>query len=239
MNNLYNKVAITSICTALTFTLVTNKEAKAATITLRPTNYFYVVDINNDGLGDGAYGNMSLIPVGRSSTFGLSPWEGVFPEFRAFYGFNIASLSLTSNTIITNAIFQTTINSWEGHSSYFALNLFGYQRNGDDINSDFEAGTYLGTHGRSPWPRPPNYNFNLLNIDATPFVNELVSNNDALARFNMRTNSYARSAEVSSDASLIITTADVGEPVPEPTTIFGSAIALGVGGWLKRKKSSQ
>ena len=29
------------------------------------------------------------------------------------------------------------------------------------------------------------------------------------------------------------------EPVPEPTTIFGSALALGVGGWLKRKKSSQ
>ena len=28
-------------------------------------------------------------------------------------------------------------------------------------------------------------------------------------------------------------------PVPEPTTIFGSAIFLGVGGWLKRKKSSQ
>lgn len=29
------------------------------------------------------------------------------------------------------------------------------------------------------------------------------------------------------------------EPVPEPTTIFGSALALGVGGWLKRKKISQ
>jgi hypothetical protein len=26
------------------------------------------------------------------------------------------------------------------------------------------------------------------------------------------------------------------QPVPEPTTIFGSALALGVGGWLKRKK---
>jgi hypothetical protein len=37
------------------------------------------------------------------------------------------------------------------------------------------------------------------------------------------------------NASLIIET----KPVPEPTTIFGSAIALGVGGWLKRRKSSQ
>jgi hypothetical protein len=39
--------------------------------------------------------------------------------------------------------------------------------------------------------------------------------------------------------TLEIITVDVAEPVPEPTTIFGSAIALGVGGWLKRKKSSQ
>jgi hypothetical protein len=28
------------------------------------------------------------------------------------------------------------------------------------------------------------------------------------------------------------------EPVPEPTTIFGSAIGLFLGGWLKRKKST-
>jgi len=29
------------------------------------------------------------------------------------------------------------------------------------------------------------------------------------------------------------------QPVPEPTTIFGSTLALGLGGWLKRRKSSQ
>jgi hypothetical protein len=39
--------------------------------------------------------------------------------------------------------------------------------------------------------------------------------------------------------TLTITTIDVAEPVPEPTTIFGSAIALGVGGWLKRKNLSR
>ncbi|WP_445245560.1 PEP-CTERM sorting domain-containing protein [Microcoleus sp. OTE_8_concoct_300] len=38
---------------------------------------------------------------------------------------------------------------------------------------------------------------------------------------------------------MIIETADATEPVPEPTTIFGSAIGLCLGGWLKRKKSSQ
>jgi len=40
-------------------------------------------------------------------------------------------------------------------------------------------------------------------------------------------------------ASLVVETVTVTEPVPEPTTIFGSALALGVGGWLKRKKLSQ
>jgi hypothetical protein len=40
-------------------------------------------------------------------------------------------------------------------------------------------------------------------------------------------------------SSLVIETVDAAEPVPEPTTIFGSAIALCLGGWLKRKKSSQ
>jgi hypothetical protein len=38
---------------------------------------------------------------------------------------------------------------------------------------------------------------------------------------------------------MVVETADVAQPVPEPTTIFGSAIGLGLGGWLKRKKSSQ
>jgi hypothetical protein len=44
---------------------------------------------------------------------------------------------------------------------------------------------------------------------------------------------------LSEDATLTIRTADVAEPVPEPTTMFGSALALSLGGWLKRKKSSQ
>jgi len=37
MNNLYYKVAVASVCTALSFTLVANKEAKAASFTLTDT----------------------------------------------------------------------------------------------------------------------------------------------------------------------------------------------------------
>jgi hypothetical protein len=42
------------------------------------------------------------------------------------------------------------------------------------------------------------------------------------------------------ETTLTITTEPVTtEPVPEPTTIFGSAIGLCLGGWLKRRKSNQ
>jgi hypothetical protein len=37
MNNLYHKLALASVCTALGLALVANKEAKAAVFTLTPT----------------------------------------------------------------------------------------------------------------------------------------------------------------------------------------------------------
>jgi hypothetical protein len=75
----------------------------------------------------------------------------------------------------------------------------------------------------------------------TQFVNERVSNSDAFAGFGIRiADFYANYGTAAlGSASLKIETVDIAEPVPEPTTIFGSAIALGVGGWLKRKNSSR
>ena len=78
----------------------------------------------------------------------------------------------------------------------------------------------------------------------TPFVNQGVSNRDVFAGFGIRALNFGGLFLNNSDfpgikPSLIIETANVAEPVPEPTTIFGSALALGVGGLLKRKKSSQ
>jgi hypothetical protein len=232
MNNLYHKLAIASLCTALSFALGENKEAKAATITLRNPHSFFVFDNNNDGLGDGAYGNVPL-PVGESRNYYELPrWGDV--EFKALYEFNIASLSLTSNTIITQAIFQTNVNSWGGHFHYFTLSLWGYKGNGGVDYSDFEAGTYLDH--RQLREGNPDLIFNPFNIDVTPFVNELVNNNDTFAGFNI--SAHYGGAYLSQDASLIITTADITEPVPEPTTIFGSVVGLCLGGWLKRKKST-
>jgi hypothetical protein len=84
----------------------------------------------------------------------------------------------------------------------------------------------------------------ILNFDVTPFVNQRVNNGNAFAGFGIRALNpgglvLGGGDWLGSPPRLIVETTDVAEPVPEPTTIFGSALALGVGGWLKRKKSSQ
>jgi hypothetical protein len=51
MNNLYHKVAVASVCTALGFALGANKEAKAATFTFVVRDRWEKL-ISLDGLGD-------------------------------------------------------------------------------------------------------------------------------------------------------------------------------------------
>jgi hypothetical protein len=252
MNNLYRKVAVASVGIALGFALGANKEAKAATFTLTPATSFGVTDQNMDAVGDSYYSGAPF-HVGLSGSH-----AGQSQEDRAFYEFNIANLSLDPNTVISSAIFQVRVDSLSAYHRYFALQLFGYRGNGQPDASDFSRGMEHG-FGSSPppvsdfetsiyldWYRPVGYdpvhefNFNL-DFSVTPFVNELISKNNAFAGFSVRANEYPHfgDATLNQNASLIITTVDVPEPVPEPTTIFGSAIGLGLGGWLKRKKSSQ
>jgi hypothetical protein len=102
--------------------------------------------------------------------------------------------------------------------------------------SDYEAGVFLNSVDLSSSSAG-----DIISFDVTPFVNQLVSNNDAFAGFGIRASNFGGVSlgATNKNPSLIIETANVAEPVPEPTTIFGSALALGVGGWLKRKKSSQ
>jgi hypothetical protein len=76
------------------------------------------------------------------------------------------------------------------------------------------------------------FNFNI-DLTVTSFVNELIRRNNAFAGFGISENEWHfGDATLDQNASLIIET----EPVPEPTTIFGSALALVVGAWLKRNK---
>ncbi len=249
MSNLYHKFAVASVGIALGFALEENKEAKAATFTLRDSG-FLVGDYNFDGLGDGIYGGVPL-PVGiiRGANFSGD-------EYRAFYQFNIAQLSLPSNTVISSAIFTNSINSVENiyHPHHDAsLVVSGYVGNGSADPSYFSReGVSLGSVRL--FESSPGTTFNL---NVTTFVNQIVSNRESFAEFGFRTNPFSEDDYYGDNgysndndtyitlggypyppASLTITTVDA-EPVPEPTTIFGSVIGLCLGGWLKRKQCSQ
>ncbi len=263
MNNLYRKVALTSVGIALGFALGVNKEVKAATIILTPTTSFGVTDQDLDRLGDSYYSGVPF-HVGRRSSYVGGQLSDV--EDRAFYEFNIANLSLASNTVISSAIFQVKFDSLTVYHRYYSLELFGYIGNGQPDTSDFSRGIGRGFQAGQAiylssssfdfldlenaiqleelwWGRPypvEKFNFNF-NSYQTLFVKELIRRKNAFAGFSFRPGYYnVGDATLNHmDASLIITTVDVAEPVPEPTTIFGSALALSLGGWLKRKKSSQ
>jgi hypothetical protein len=234
MTNLYHKVAFASVCTALSFALVANKEAKAAVFTLTPTSTFIARDSDQDGLGDYVSGDVPL-PVGIINGGEYSQ------EYRAFYEFNIASLSLPPNTAISSAIFGVKANTISSYERFSRLDAHGYIGNGQADLSDFEAGEYLDgrflysvIHMNSTINLSPIFSFNVL-----PFINQRIINNDSFAGFSFRNTNGEAYLALNQDARLTIITADVAEPVPEPTTIFGSALALSLGGWLKRKKSSQ
>jgi hypothetical protein len=226
MNNFYPKLAVLSVCMALSFTLGTNKEVKAATISLTSTGYSFL-DFNRDGQADYS-DNMSSV--------GVHPQYGW--EARFFYVFNIARLSLAPNTVISSAVFEGRIDSrWpDYHYLYAYLNLSRYVGNGRAESSDFigqedPVGDSISFDDLSDGS---NFTF-----DATTLINQIVRNGETFAEFNFYSNSdYEGYLTLDSGANLRITTVDVAEPVPEPATIFGSAIGLCLGGWLKRKKST-
>jgi hypothetical protein len=234
ISNLYHKIAIASVCTALSFASGANEEAYSATFTFLPTITFEVQDRGSPN---------SSSPDYRGDAYYYTSYPSVETReklhLRASYEFDISNLFLTTNTVIRRATVKAIINSVIRRFPVF-LAIFGYGGNGMPDISDYEAGVYLDyVDGQTL----SSSVVNILSFDVTPFVDQLVSNNNAFAGFTIHGSSYIASG-VSLDAtdnnsSLIIETDDGTEPVPEPTTIFGSAIALGLGGWLKRKKLSQ
>jgi hypothetical protein len=225
MNNLYHKFALASVGIALGFALGANKEAKAATFTLAPTINFEVLDYGNDGVADS-------VRIEDNSYFGkVRALEG-----RLFTEFNIDSFS--PNEDITSVFLQTQIGYLGGSVGEFrrpgSFGLFGYAGNGTGDLSDFGAGELLSSVNTSSLSRG-----DFLSIDVTGFVKQRASNGDPFAGFGFRV-SDPGFVELGGNrfpdypVTLVVET----EPVPEPTTIFGSAIFLGVGGWLKRKKST-
>jgi hypothetical protein len=157
----------------------------------------------------------------------------------AFYEFNLLNLFFDTNTVISHANLKADIDS---AGANIDLQIFGYLEKERPDVSKFNLGKFVASEQRPgvEWSEGNR----AFNVDVTEFVNEArhynsnFNNDYPFAGFGIRTiPNYNR--VFLSKATLEITTVDVAEPVPEPTTIFGSAIALGVGGWLKRKKSSQ
>jgi hypothetical protein len=232
MNTLYHKVAVASVCTALSFALVANKEAKAASFTLQPSTAYTLGDTNGqDGVADTIFGGASL-PVG------IINGQGYRHQYRVSYEFNLGNLSLDPNTI-SRVLFRVDSNTISSYARFSRLDAYGYTGNGQAEVSDFGAGEFLG--GRflySEFLNPiPGIKPYFVFDDVLPFISQSIKNNDTFVGFSLRVDDAYLT--LNQNASLTIITADVAEPVPEPTTILTAAVALGWGGWLKRKKSSQ
>ena len=249
MNNFYHKVAVAYVGIALGLVLGATKEAKAATFTLPFTTISQIIDYDfpgpftYDGLGD------EIFPSSRNGNI-TAILRGPWGELAHFNEFNIGSFSFAPNTVITKAVLQVKILTLASTGLGIdtpinpgSLGIFGYVGNGTVEVSDFEAGVLLSSVDVSS--SSPN---DILNFDVTPFVNQRVNNQDAFAGFGIRALNLGGLALNNNDSDipndflplglkprLILETA---EPVPEPTTIFGSALALTLGGWLKRKKSN-
>jgi hypothetical protein len=242
MNNLYRKVAAASVGIALGFTLGANKEAKAATFTLTDPEIFFLAGYASSWKTNSVLG--SRTDISGPNSFSV---QKLYPgyERRAFYEFDIGNLPFAPNTVIRRAILKTPLrNVSPNNSGSLFLRLFGYVGNGKVDLSDFEAGVSIGGEqvmDANSYPRIPR---DSIDFDVTSFVNERVNSRDDFAGFGFRVGDFRviwSSATLRDDynapPSLIIETADA--TVPEPTTIFGSAIGLCLGGWLKRKKSNQ
>jgi hypothetical protein len=239
MTNYYRNVAniaVASVCTAVGLVLEVSEPVKAAIFTFAPATTFEVIDLDQgdsrfDGQGDLLFpGNFGVVVKG---TFGEAP---------QFVEFNLGNFTLDPNTSINRAVFETGIFTFSvgglgvgPEEPPGSLGIFGYVGNGAPDLSDFEAGVFLSSVDiSSSFPGDP------VSFDVTPFVKQRVSNGDSFAGFSIRALNLGGlvlggSNFPGSSARLIVET-EVAEPVPEPTTIFGSITALSVAGLLKRKK---
>jgi hypothetical protein len=250
MNNLYHKVAVASVCTALGFVLGTNKEAKAATFNSSfndPVITFHAYDGGSfgsfDGLGDAVdsvtdpdvgYRDHSWSVVERTTASEIAALtEFSIPDFT--YSIT-GSRTDTKITNIISAVFRVEVQWWLGDDNPQTLGLFGYVGNGTAEASDLEAGIFLGSYTGSTATLFAEFN-------VTPFLNGLVSNNNEFAGFAVRSltenRTFMREVGRSFQRPPTLFVEGEYETVPEPITIFGSAMGLCLGGWLKRKKLSQ
>ena len=263
MKNLYHKVAVASVCTALGFALGANKEAKAASglyfsfphYQYASTTY-HAIDNDLDGVvdavtsvgspdPDNGYFHSWNYPVERTTVSEIAAVLGFKLPSLAWFGLGDGPDPTIRVTSIYNAVVSIPTLNWPPYDLYGSriLGLFGYSSL--TTGSDLEAGVLLGSVEITEWGRRS------VEFDVTSFLNEQVTNNNQNNQFatfavrSLKQNSIILPNDYRNGSPPMMIAASgeyeivEPEPVPEPTTIFGSAIALGVGGWLKRKKSSQ
>jgi hypothetical protein len=264
MNNLYHKVAVASVGIALGFVLGAKEEAYSATFSNFSSPYtqltFHALDGgsygNFDGLGDAvdnvSYGNNpeggynhSWYMTGRTA---VSEQASLLEYSLPFLGLFVNGYRYHENariTSITNAVLSIDVVNWppfdESLYDSRVLGIFGYVGNGTAEASDLEAGIFLDSTEITEWGSQ------YASFNVTPFLNRIVNNKNEWAGFGLRSlkkNSILMGREglygtrppiltISGEFEIV-----EPEPVPEPTIIFGSALGLCLGGWLKRKKST-
>jgi len=254
MKNLYGKIALASVCTALGCAIGASEEAKAATFNSAfyyPQPMFQAYDGGSFGSFDGLGDAVDSVSSPDPDSGGRHTWDLVerttAREVAALTEFSIPNLTWVStgyrtDTRITNIISAVLRVQVEWEYTFYEgprkRSLFGYVGNGRAEASDLEAGIFLESVTNS---RANGGSLAYFNV--TPFLNTLVSNNNEFAGFAVRSlteDRFFMSYEGYSGRRyppMLIVDGEY-EVVPEPTTIFGSAIGLCLGGWLKRKKST-
>jgi hypothetical protein len=200
--------------------LLIGEQALAANFIFNPTVTFEVIDGgfsgNFDGLGDEVFpGNFDTVVLGSTG------------EAAEFAEFDISSFSIPTSEFIQSAVFQATglpnqvVGLGASGQRPSSLVARGYIANGLVDASDFQAGTILDSANVSPNFIQETYNF-----DATPFIQNLVSNKDSFAGFGIRAQNTIggilldRGTFSSNAPRLIITTAPIST-IPEPSATLG------------------
>jgi hypothetical protein len=163
-------------------------------------------------------------------------------ETRAFYEFDVFRFLPNPNTVISQASFEPGV--WTDPNTNIVLQMFGYLGKGTGIPETLDYGSNFFTYGDYFLYKSPAeiWNGQYVNFDVTSIVTSIMnsyhqSNKHYNDRYTFIGIGVYTPSEYSNDITLtggnLVITA---EPVPEPTTIFGSFIGLCLGGWLKRRK---
>jgi hypothetical protein len=227
MKNLFQKLVAVSVCTTLSFTLGANKAVAIG---------FNVQGNSSTGMGERIFNDVSPSPIFVQRTEN-SPTETRFVwelDYRGFY---------TPGQVITRANVEFRVEFAERIYRDLYLDIFGYVGNGRAELSDFNAGVRLDSQNAFT-PDPLSGPVEAISFDVTQFVDERLRNGDDVLGFAIRvqnSSSFLNYGRVNLGVPTASWSTEPVEPmpVPEPTTIFGSALALSLGGWLKRKNSSQ